>query len=92
VGAVLLGLARALGETVAIFFVLNLIFDDFNWFRIISPEGGAIASLILSKFGEASDTEISALLAAGVVLFVVTLLINTIASFIVAKAQPWNNR
>jgi phosphate transport system permease protein len=48
--------------------------------------------LILSKFGEASDTEISALLAAGVVLFVVTLLINTIASFIVAKAQPWNNR
>jgi phosphate transport system permease protein len=92
VGGVLLGLARALGETVAIFFVLNLIFDDFNWFRIISPEGGAIASLILAKFGEASETEISALLAAGVVLFFLTLIINTLASFIVAKAQPWRNR
>jgi len=92
VGGVLLGLGRALGETVAIFFVLNLIYDKINWFEIVSPEGGAIASLILAKFAEASDTEISALLAAGVVLFILTLLINTIASFIVAKAQPWNNR
>lgn len=91
-GGVLLGLGRALGETVAIFFVLNLIFDEVNWFRIVSPEGGAIASLILSKFGEASEAEISALLAAGVVLFVLTLAINTVASFIVAKAQPWRNR
>ncbi|MFM7014223.1 MAG: phosphate ABC transporter permease subunit PstC [Actinomycetota bacterium] len=89
VGGVLLGLGRALGETVAIFFVLNLIYDDFNWFKIISPEGGAIASLILSKFGEAGPAEISALLAAGVVLFIATLIINTIAAFIVAKAQPW---
>jgi phosphate transport system permease protein len=91
VGGVLLGLGRALGETVAIFFVLNLIYDDFNWFQIISPEGGAIASLILSKFGEAGPDEISALLAAGVALFVFTLIINTIASFIVSKAQPWRN-
>lgn len=91
VGGVLLGLGRALGETVAIFFVLNLIYDEFNWFNIISPEGGAIASLILSKFGEAGPAEISALLAAGVVLFIFTLIINTIASFIVAKAQPWRN-
>jgi phosphate transport system permease protein len=92
VGGFLLGLGRALGETVAIFFVLNLIYEDVNWFNILEPEGGAIASLILAKFGEASETEISALLAAGVVLFILTLLINTIASFIVAKAQPWNNR
>lgn len=91
-GGVLLGLGRALGETVAIFFVLNLVYDDFNWFKIISPEGGAIASLILAKFGEAGEAEISALLAAGVVLFILTLLINTIASFIVNRAQPWRNR
>lgn len=91
-GGVLLGLGRALGETVAIFFVLNLVYDDFNWFQIISPEGGAIASLILAKFGEAGEAEISALLAAGVVLFILTLLINTIASFIVNRAQPWRNR
>lgn len=89
VGGVLLALGRAVGETVAIFFVLNLVFDDVNWYRIISPEGGAVASLILARFAEGTPEEISALLAAGVVLFVFTLLINTLASFIVAKAQPW---
>jgi phosphate transport system permease protein len=91
-GGVLLGLGRALGETVAIFFVLNLIYDQFNWFNILEPGGGAIASLILGKFGEAIESEVSALLAAGVVLFILTLIINSIAAFIVSKAQPWNNR
>jgi phosphate transport system permease protein len=91
VGGVLLALGRAVGETVAIFFVLNLIFDEVNWFQILSPEGGAVASLILSKFAEATSEEVSALLAAGVVLFVFTLLINALASVIVAKAQPWRN-
>jgi phosphate transport system permease protein len=89
VGGVLLGLGRALGETVAIFFVLNLIFEDFNFFNILEPRGGSIASLILGKFGEAGPEEIAGLMAAGVVLFVVTLLINTLASYIVVKAQPW---
>jgi phosphate transport system permease protein len=91
-GGVLLGLGRALGETVAIFFVLNLVFDSYNWFNILEPGGGAIASLILAKFGEATTSEVSALLAAGVILFIMTLIINSIAAFIVAKAQPWNGR
>lgn len=88
-GGVLLALGRALGETVAIFFVLNLVFNEVNWFRIVLPEGGAVASLILAKFADATAEEISALLAAGVVLFVFTLFINVIASYIVNKAQPW---
>ena len=91
-GGVLLGLGRALGETVAIFFVLNLVFDSYNWFNILEPGGGAIASLILGQFGEATASEVSALLAAGVILFLLTLIINSIAAFIVARAQPWNNR
>lgn len=89
VGGVLLALGRAMGETVAIYFVLNLIYDRFNWSQLLMPEGGNVASLVLSKFGEASEAELSALMAAGVVLFVVTLIVNSIASFIVAKAQPW---
>jgi phosphate transport system permease protein len=89
VGGVLLALGRAMGETVAIYFVLNLVYDKFNWTQILEPEGGNIASLILSKFGEASDRELSALMAAGVVLFVVTLIVNALASYIVVKAQPW---
>ncbi len=88
-GGVLLALGRAMGETVAIFFVLNLVFDEYNWFNLLEPQGGAIASLILARFGEATPEEVEALLAAGVVLFVITLIINALASYIVQKAQPW---
>lgn len=88
VGGVLLGLGRALGETVAIYFVLNLVFD-INIFNILEPKGGSVASMIMSKFGEASADEVSGLMAAGVVLFLVTLFVNMLASYIVAKAQPW---
>lgn len=88
-GGVLLALGRAMGETVAIFFVLNLDYNDYNFFNILEPRGGAIASLILAKFGEATAREVEALLAAGVVLFIITLIINAFASYIVQKAQPW---
>lgn len=89
VGGTLLALGRAMGETVAIYFVLNLIYDRFNWGMILMPEGGNVASLVLAKFAEATEAELAALMAAGVVLFVVTLIVNAIASWIVAKAQPW---
>ena len=88
VGGVLLGLGRALGETVAILYVLNIVFD-INWYRILESQGGSIASMIISKFGEAGPEEVGGLMAAGVVLFVFTLIINALASYIVAKAQPW---
>lgn len=88
VGGVLLGLGRALGETVAIFYVLNLVFE-INWYEILQQRGGSIASNILARFGEATPAEISALMASGLVLFVMTLIINSIAALIVAKAQPW---
>lgn len=88
VGGTLLGFGRALGETVAILFVLNIVFD-YNWFNVTKPEGGSVASMILSKFGEAGPAEIEALLASGLVLFVITLLVNWLAAFIVDKAQPW---
>jgi phosphate transport system permease protein len=67
---------------------LNLTFD-INWGNVLQAKGGSVASMIISKFGEANPDEISALMAAGVVLFVFTLIINSIASYIVAKAQPW---
>ena len=89
VGGTLLALGRAMGETVAIYFVLNLVYDRFNWGMILMPEGGNVASLVLSKFGESSEAELAGLIAAGVVLFVVTLIVNAIASLIVSKAQPW---
>lgn len=85
-GGILLGLGRALGETVAIFFVLNLVFET-NWYHILEPRGGNVASLIVAKFGEATPTELSALMAAGVVLFLVTLVVNMIATSIVQRSE-----
>jgi phosphate transport system permease protein len=86
VGGVMLGLGRALGETVAIYFVLNLIFERVNYYRILDPEGGSVASMIIAKFGEATPEEIQALLGAGLVLFILTLVVNLIANWIVARS------
>ena len=45
--------------------------------------------MIVAFFGAASPVEVKALMAAGLVLFIITLLINWLAAVIVAKAQPW---
>ena len=84
VGGAMLGLGRALGETVAVFSVLNIVFKP-NW-HILFGFGGNIASMIVQKWGEASLSESKALLAAGFVLFVLTLLVNFIANTIVRRA------
>ena len=83
IGGAMLGLGRAMGETVAVFTVLNIVFQV-NW-HILLGAGGNVASLIILKFGEASPYEIKALMAAGLVLFVLTLLVNAIADVIVKK-------
>jgi phosphate transport system permease protein len=66
--------------------VLNLVFET-NWYKILEPRGGNVASLIVSKFGEATESEISALMAAGVVLFIVTLIVNMLATSIVQRSE-----
>lgn len=87
IGGAMLGLGRALGETIAVFFVLQLYFDGVNWYRILESSGGSVASLIISKFGEATNIEISALFAAGLALFVVTLLANAGAVALVNSSK-----
>lgn len=87
VGGAMLGLGRALGETVAVFFVLNLVTGDVNWFNILESEGGSVASFIISRFGEASPLEVQALFGAGLALFVLTLVTNALATLIVNKAR-----
>jgi phosphate transport system permease protein len=84
VGGAMLGLGRAFGETVAVFSVLNIVFRP-NW-HILFTQGGNVASMIIGQWGEAGKTEISALLAAGLVLFMLTLLVNFAADFIVNRA------
>jgi phosphate transport system permease protein len=47
--------------------------------------GGNVASLILLKFGEAGPYEVDALMAAGLVLFLLTLIVNATADVLVSK-------
>lgn len=84
IGGAMLGLGRALGETVAVYLLLNIVFR-YN-FRILESEGGNIASLIATKFGEATEYELKALIAAGFVLFLLTLTVNMLAATIVEKS------
>ena len=85
VGGAMLGLGRAMGETVAVFLVLNLVFKV-N-FQILASAGGNVASLIATRFGEATPYELKGLMAAGLVLFLLTLAVNAIATFIVNRAK-----
>jgi phosphate transport system permease protein len=72
-----------MGETVAVYTVLNIVFQ-INW-QILLGAGGNVASLILIRFGEANPYEVNALMAAGLVLFLLTLIINALAELIVRR-------
>lgn len=85
VGGTMLGLGRALGETIAVYLTLNLVYEV-N-FKILASAGGNVASMIATKFGEASPYELKGLMAAGLVLFLVTLAVNAVASFIVNRSR-----
>jgi phosphate transport system permease protein len=84
VGATLLGFGRALGETIAIALIINLRFKANS--HVLTTGGGSIASLIAVRFGEANSLERSALVAAGLALFLLTLLVNLAARRVVARS------
>jgi len=86
VGASMLGLGRALGETIAVTIVIG---NSAVMGHQIFDQGYALAAVIANEFGEAASNELhtGALIAAGLVLFVVTLLVNAIARGLVARAE-----
>jgi phosphate transport system permease protein len=83
IGGAMLGLGRAMGETVAVYTVLNLVYDI--RIEVLLSAGGNVASMIVNKFGEADGIELRALMAAGFVLFLVTLAVNFIANTIINR-------
>ncbi|GAA3922464.1 phosphate ABC transporter permease subunit PstC [Luteimonas lutimaris] len=82
IGGIFLGLGRALGETMAVAFVVG------NAVRL-SPSllepGTTIAALIANDFGEATETYRSALLLLGFVLFIVTFVVLALARLMLAR-------
>ena len=85
IGATMLGLGRALGETVAVLLILSRTFDI--KFRILEQGDITISSLIADRFGDATGVQLSALLSAGFVLFLMTLVVNTLAAMIVNRSR-----
>lgn len=83
VSAAMLGLGRALGETIAVAIVIGSSFG-ISW-HILAPGGNTIAANIANKFGEAGGLGRSALIASGLVLFVLTLTVNVIARVVIAR-------
>jgi phosphate ABC transporter permease protein PstC len=85
-GAAMLGLGRAIGETIAVTIVIG---NAPNVPDSIFSQGYTLAAVIANEFGEAASdpTHRAALIAAGLVLFVLTLLVNAIARHFVNRAQ-----
>ena len=83
-GAVILGLGRALGETIAVALVLASTYDIH--LRILEPGGNTIAANIATKFGEAGEVGRSALIASGLVLFAITLAATVAARRVIRRS------
>src|SRR5437588_4279733 len=83
-GAIMLGLGRALGETLAVALVLAASFNV-N-FHIFEPGGNTLAANIATKFGESGILGREALIASGLVLFVITLAVNMAARAVVYRS------
>jgi phosphate transport system permease protein len=85
IGASMLGLGRALGETIVMAFVLTPIFT-FK-INILESGGNSVTTMIANRIFEAGPKEISALMAGGLVLFVMTLTVNAIAAIIIHRSR-----
>jgi phosphate transport system permease protein len=84
VGAVLIGLGRAMGETIAVVLLIGSSTELTG--RLFSP-GETMASVIVNQFGEAQDTYRAALVGLGVALFAITIIIGVIARGLVARVE-----
>ena len=87
VSGVMLGLGRALGETMAVTLVLSP--GPFVW-SLISTGNATIPTEIALNFPEAFGLRQSELIAAGLVLFVITLVVNMIARWIVNRHKEFS--
>lgn len=80
-GAVILGLGRAAGETMAVTFIIG---NSPQIFTSLYDQGATLSSQIAGQFPEAGGISLSFLVELGLVLFVITIIINVIARFIVS--------
>jgi len=85
IGGTMLGLGRALGETIAVYMIISPVFVIQP--HILQNGANSVSSLIALRYGEATEFGTSALMAAGLTLFLMTLVINFGASAVVARSR-----
>lgn len=87
IAAVMLGLGRALGETIALAMTLgNTYILSFN---LVGNGGTSIAANIANRFGEAGDVGRGALIASGLFLFAITLVVNMAARIVIYRRREF---
>ncbi len=84
IGGIMLGLGRALGETMAVTFVIGI--SNRLSASLFAP-GTSIASTLANEFGEAQDFHISTLFALGLLLFVITFVVLSAAKIMIVRAE-----
>lgn len=84
VGAVMLGLGRAMGETIAVALVIG---SSPSIVAHLFEPGDAMAAVVANQFGEAGGTHRAALIGLGVVLFIMTVIVNVLARKVTSRAD-----
>jgi phosphate transport system permease protein len=85
VGASMLGIGRALGETIVVLLIITQTYT-LNW-HILQSGGNSVAAMIASNWSFASANMLSALMAAGLALFAITLTVNSLAAVIINRSR-----
>jgi phosphate transport system permease protein len=85
IGGTMLGLGRALGETIAVYMIISIVF--YIQPHILQNGASSVSSLIALRYGESTALGLSALMAAGLALFLMTLVVNFFASIIVSRSR-----
>jgi phosphate transport system permease protein len=88
ISAAMLGLGRALGETIAVALILSAAFTVNV--HLTEPGGNTFAANIALKWNEAGSNGLSALIASGLVLFFLTLSVNMVARWIIARRSEFS--
>lgn len=84
VGGIMLALGRAMGETMAV----TMIIGNSNRLSLsVLDPANTISSLLANQFAEASGMQVSALMYAGLVLMILTLVVNVLAEYIVNRVK-----
>jgi phosphate transport system permease protein len=84
IGGVMLGLGRALGETMAVTFVIG---NSQRLSASLFSPGSSIASTLANEFGEAADFHLSTLFALGFLLFVITFVVLACAKILIIRTE-----